>query len=647
MINRGVYPFSQNSLQQLLSAFYKKITECIDNGNEAMNMSIETKEEMRVFLEETYPSLVKWLKEEGVPQETQRVINDMYLDGRLGELINDTLLKEINDKVDDVENKLTQLSINVMNYGAIGDGINDDTQAVNLAIRQFKDGVANYLLFPQGYTFKCNFEITNPNVKICGGGIIDGTISVFIQEGTSNFQAEDLTLIGSNPIHFKRCRGGAIRKCSFLNNDISILFKANEGEQGQTNARIQISDNLFENNGYVIKQEQIVSSRLSLADFHFINNISKWSKYTHIELETCDGFIVTGNTFFTDKNTATVKNHIKVSVWASWCLINSNNLFESGSESIYLHGVDSINISNNELAWCGRRERVGAIRISNSSYKTVYGIISNNVINVPSQTGIVIENTSYILIKDNFITLEEMRDFIGNAPLDENKWFGVYVTNNTQNRLNLTINNKLSRRNKQCNPTNEIVSPSFFEYDEVDEVVTTLNGYYDEIRISSISSITNILNGYEGKRLVITSEVNFVTIINKSTIKLRNNVDCKLGQFDQLTLLYKNGMWIELSRNNFLQFKVLISTNESEINLINDESIIRLTNGENQVIVNSLTNGYNGKTITLISNGTKNTIAHSVNLKLKESANVVIPNGRSLTLVCDNNVWYEVGRSFV
>ena len=78
----------------------------------------------------------------------------------------------------------------------------------------------------------------------------------------------------------------------------------------------------------------------------------------------------------------------------------------------------------------------------------------------------------------------------------------------------------------------------------------------------------------------------------------------------------------------------------------NDESIIRMTNGTTEVILSKLTNGYNGKQVTILSNGSNNKVLHSANIKLKDGATVLIPNGRSLTLICDNNVWYEVGRSF-
>lgn len=565
------------------------------------------------------------------------------LDARGGERTLGTRLNKQDKKIEALNN--SNKSISVLNFGAVGDGITDDSEAIKKAMLTFKDNVMNYLYFPQGYKFKCSFEITKPNVKILGGGTIDGTITVFIQESISDFQVEDITFIGNNPIYFKKCRGGAIRKNRFYNNNISMLFRANEGEQGQTNARIQISDNLFENNNYIIKQEQIVSSKLSLADFHFINNVCKWSKYTHIDIETSDGFVIKGNTFFTDKTMPSIKHHIKVSAWSSWCIIEGNNFFESGAESVWLNGVDNFNITGNNFAWCGKRERVGAIRISNPRYKRVYSIIANNNINVPSQCGIHIENSAYINIKNNFITLEEMQDFKGSTPIDTNKWFGVYVTNNTDNRLKLSIDNYLNKNNKQCNPTIEVSTSSSFEYLDIDESVTELNGYYDEIRITQDCNINSIINGCQGKRLTIYSYAN-VVIQNTSTIKLKNDRNAKLSTRDVITLFNKDGIWIELSRNEYVTNKVKVSTGETVVDLINDENIIRMSNETNEVILSNLTNAYNGKQITIISNGSNNKVSHSANIKLRDGITVLIPNGRSLTLICDNKVWYEIGRSF-
>lgn len=92
----SVYNYDEYSIQELLSKFYVTINESVDVSNNAINMSLETKEQLTKFLLETYPEFAIWLKNEGIPIETQRVINDMYLDGRLATLLNEGLLLQLN-----------------------------------------------------------------------------------------------------------------------------------------------------------------------------------------------------------------------------------------------------------------------------------------------------------------------------------------------------------------------------------------------------------------------------------------------------------------------------------------------------------------------------------------------------------------------
>lgn len=89
---------------------------------------------------------------------------------------------------------------NVKNYGAIGDGVTNDTAAINLAIAAATSG--GVVHFPRG-TYKCTTGLTVAleNVKLCGEGRASKIVLPAGQKITvtaSGFQAESLWIDGTS-----------------------------------------------------------------------------------------------------------------------------------------------------------------------------------------------------------------------------------------------------------------------------------------------------------------------------------------------------------------------------------------------------------------------------------------------------------------
>ena len=128
-------------------------------------------------------------------KEVTLELKKMYDDGSLATLINDKLLKDISTKVDAFKLKFNnKYSVNVKDFGAIGDGIADDTLAIKNAF--------NYdnIEFPSGI-YRVTDEISFENKNVFGsnmthvtilGDIEDENKSIFAVGGQSVIR--DITL---------------------------------------------------------------------------------------------------------------------------------------------------------------------------------------------------------------------------------------------------------------------------------------------------------------------------------------------------------------------------------------------------------------------------------------------------------------------
>lgn len=550
------------------------------------------------------------------------------------------------DEIDDeLVSQLTHISIDVMSYGAKGDGITDDSSAIQKAIDSLPyDDNLKIVIFPQGHIFKCNVVVNKPHLVVTGGGTIIGKLLIEVNNSYANLHIKDLSFKDGGGVEYRTCRGGSLSRCTFHDTDVAIKMKANEKNEGQSIARLRIEHNSFENTNYDLLCHSVENNNISIADIHFINNMCKWANISHIDIATMDGAVISGNTFFCYREVETY-HHIIVREWSNWFIVNNNNLFESGHESIYLKESENYNISNNNFAWCGRYVRCSAIKIEGVSVEhQSYGNINGNNINVPSNTGVEVVNSNYINIKNNNIALDEsQKGFKGTEPVNLEKFYGVYTDNVSKA---ISVDNLVNKINRHRNPSS--VHFRINKHDYVDlKSVTSIDGNYDEIRLTEDSIIEQINNGFIGQIIRIYVLANSVTIKNNSTIFLRGNVDAKLKRRDIIELMYKDGVWIEKSRNEMSKSntKSLNHSDNATLSVLNDEGIVILEN-TTDIPITSIKGSYEGQQITILSIGSINKVGHNVNLKNKDAATVLIPNGRSITFINYNDTWYEVGRSF-
>lgn len=155
----SVYNISDTSVLEILDRVLKSIKSCVDE-NEKIN------------------NFYNYLINDGLKEEVIEKFNQWYEDGTLNTIINENVFSELNDRIinnEELNNqtrsiiealKLNNL-VNVKDFGAIGDGVTDDTQAINNATMSAHTNGRSGIYFPKG-TYKISQSINLRNKDIIG-----------------------------------------------------------------------------------------------------------------------------------------------------------------------------------------------------------------------------------------------------------------------------------------------------------------------------------------------------------------------------------------------------------------------------------------------------------------------------------------------
>ena len=139
----SVYDFNDFTLNELICKLAQKMDEVITQANESFNY-------------------LDWLKGQGLSDEVIKIMVEWKEDGTLETLINDVLLQNIQNDIETINTQLDvietnylnnietinsqldniktiHLNVNIRDFGAICDGITDDTEAIKKAINKIKE----------------------------------------------------------------------------------------------------------------------------------------------------------------------------------------------------------------------------------------------------------------------------------------------------------------------------------------------------------------------------------------------------------------------------------------------------------------------------------------------------------------------------
>lgn len=212
----------KNYLDNIKGALFgKDVRRSIHDGIDAINKEVESTTGRQVDLENTFDQLVINAGNSNAEIVDARVKSDGTSYSKLG------------DRLNEVDSQLEHISINVKNFGAKGDGLTDDTEAIKKAINSglrifFPEGnyiISESLELTSNKTFygvssrKSKITQTTDNIPV----VIMGAESCHIHDLWLNYSNRQVDNKWGNNIHCSRLRESVIERM-YLSNGYNNIY---------------------------------------------------------------------------------------------------------------------------------------------------------------------------------------------------------------------------------------------------------------------------------------------------------------------------------------------------------------------------------------------------------------------------------------
>jgi len=177
------------TLVQKVNMVIEHLNVTMERMNDLQTLTVDAMNEQTVFLEtniatqyteiselyDAFQILKEWLENEGLEDRLVVVLNDWFDTGKLAEIINNEVFNMKADQIDlDSTNEqlaeiVKKITISVTDFGAKGDGITDDSIAINQAVGYAQSLATDShvsVIFPTGTYKTQGIDISNKKVNL-------------------------------------------------------------------------------------------------------------------------------------------------------------------------------------------------------------------------------------------------------------------------------------------------------------------------------------------------------------------------------------------------------------------------------------------------------------------------------------------------
>lgn len=406
-----VYDFDSLTTDELMCKFAQKINIIIEHFNYLDDRCYNSDKALELKLD--------YLLNQGLEEQVARRLLELINNGTLGKLINETLLKEINDKLDNIENKVVELKADKTGETDISDLLKSCIEKANTELKN--------VFIPKGdYKIDKTVELNDINnvIIMCeiGTNFIVGLTDVNNYNVIKFNNSNNIIFLGAKCINtIDKLRSRNLYNGSFLTFNKCAFVEVNNCISENMNYLVQLYQSchdvkIYNNEIYnnSIKAQSSMSAILCYSSY----NVDVYNNF--ILGQTYDGTI---SIFGNGSNNVNVYNNRLINYYD----LNSVNYLSQGITID--QGCKFVNAYNNEVRgyWYGIDVK------SNVEFIDVY---ENNIkgckIGIANRDGEATEGTSTneVYIRNNIITFNELyHKNLDSFQLDGFQQIGIAIVN--------------------------------------------------------------------------------------------------------------------------------------------------------------------------------------------------------------------------